>query len=68
MSGSAGPTGCLYSPFAGVTPKGAVDFWGALVGNDLDIGGGAQVHYDQVAAILAYLPGNKFLASRWRLQ
>lgn len=47
LSGGSGAYYTIYAPHHKVTLSGGSDFWGALVGGEIDNSGGSKIHYDE---------------------
>jgi len=69
VNGNATFYGAIYAPYAWIKLNGAggsaFDFFGAIVGKHVDVGGNTDFHYDRELADERVGPPSGFTASKW---
>lgn len=64
LTGGSGSYFAVYAPNHQVNISGNADIWGSVVGNEINVGGGARVHYDEALGRLRGNP-NKYAVQPW---
>ena len=63
LNGGAESSAVFYAPNAEVTLDGNADFYGAIVGGEVTVSGGAQLVYDRALGGTVFKPGNVSLST-----
>ncbi len=58
LTGGSASFGVVYAPNADINLGGGGDWYGSLIGNKVDVGGGSDVHYDRSLQADLYMVGN----------
>lgn len=68
LNGNTEISGVVYAPNANVTWNGNVDFFGAVLGDSIDLNGNCKFHYDETLASLIGGSSGDYEARTWREQ